>query len=130
MKADAGFTLIEILIAMFILSFGLLSLASMQIVAIRVNTASSSLTSGSTLVQDKIEALMALQFDNADLADPTPVGTFQCYPEPAPPKGYSLTWCVDNDATPPTVKTINIEAAWHDGKQPRAFRSSFVRTAS
>ena len=128
MKAEGGFTLIEILIAMFILSFGLLSLASMQVVAIRVNTASSSLTEGTTLVQDKIEALMALQFNNPDLDDATPVGTFQCHPEPTPPKGYTMQWCVDNDATN-TIKTINIETAWYDGKAPRAFRSSFVRTS-
>lgn len=128
MKSAAGFTLIEILIAMFILSFGLLSLAKMQVVAIRVNTASGHLTRGTTLVQDKIEELMALPFTHADLNDTTPVNSFQCYNEPTPPKGYTLNWCVDNNAAG-TIKTVNVTAAWYEGKYPKSFISSFVRTS-
>lgn len=126
MHTESGFTLIEILIAMVILSFGLLSLASMQIVAIRVNTSSDELSRGTTLVQDKIEQLMSLPMTHASLADPTPVGTCQAYTEADPPRGYTVAWCVDNTTT--SVKTINVTASWYHGKYPKSFTTSVMRT--
>jgi type IV pilus assembly protein PilV len=132
MRTEAGFTLIEVLIAMAILSFGLLSLASMQVVAIQVNSAGSRLTRGTTLVQDKIEELIALPFGHADLGDPTPVGTCQPHTEANPPPGYTLNWCVDNSADA-TAKTVTVTATWQRGNDghslsQRSFALSFVRS--
>jgi prepilin-type N-terminal cleavage/methylation domain-containing protein len=127
MKTEAGFTLIEVLIAMAILSFGMLSLSGMQVVSIRVNMASNRLTEAATLMQDKIEELMSLPFTHASLADTTPVGTCQSYTESAPPKGYTLVWCVDDDDTG-TRKTVNVTATWYNGKQAKSLPLSFSRT--
>jgi prepilin-type N-terminal cleavage/methylation domain-containing protein len=122
MKTEAGFTLIEVLIAMAIISFGLLSLASMQVVAVQVNSNGNRLTQGTTLVQDKIEELMALPFTDPKLSDTTAVGTCQTHTEPTPPPGYTLNWCVDN--TTASSKTITVTATW-DGQ--KRFELSFIR---
>jgi type IV pilus modification protein PilV len=127
MKTDAGFTLIEVLIALGILSFGLLSLAAMQVVAVRVNSSAKILTEATTLVQDKIEQLMTLPFTDASLTDTTPVGVYQSHTEPAPPQGYTLEWQVDDDATG-TRKTVKVMATWYKGKKLQSVPMWFSRT--
>lgn len=125
MKTEAGFTVIEVLIAIVILSFGLLALANMQVLAIQVNSAANRLSRGTTLVQDKIEELMTLPYTHTDLADSTPVNTCQTHSE-NPLPGYTLTWCVDTNAIN-TSKTVNITATWQNGTAPpKEFKSSVV----
>jgi type IV pilus assembly protein PilV len=124
---QTGFTLIEVLIAMALLSFGLLSVASMQVVAIRVNTSSQRLTLATTLVQDKVEELMALPFTHADLVDTTPVETFQSYTTTNSPPGYTLTWQVDVNAAG-DGKTVIVTAGWMKYGKLKEFVLSFTKT--
>jgi type IV pilus assembly protein PilV len=128
MKAQEGFTLIEVLISMAVLSFGMLAVASMQTVAIRVNSFSNRLTEGTTLVQDKIEELMGLPFNDPNLSDPTPgAGPCQAYTDPPSSHGYTVGWCVDLNAAG-TSKTVNVTASWRNLGQLKSFSLSFVRT--
>ena len=127
MKTQAGFTLIEVIISMLILSFGLLAVASMQVVAVQVNSSANRLTQGVTVVQDKVEELLGLPFNDPNLSDATPVGTCQSYTEPTTPQGYALAWCVDVDATA-TSKTVNVTATWSNKGNQKSFSLSFVRT--
>lgn len=57
-----GFTLLEILITLMILSIGLLGMAEMQVVAIRANCTSKNFTSATILAEGKIENLKANGF--------------------------------------------------------------------
>src|SRR5919108_6313905 len=120
MKAQEGFTLIEVLISIAILSFGMLAVASMQTVAVRVNSFANRLTEGTTLVQDKIEELMGLPFNDANLNDPTPIGTCQAYTDPPSAKGYTVGWCVDINAAG-TSKTVNVTASWDNMGKAKSF---------
>jgi len=52
-----GFTLVEIMIALFILSVGLLAVATMQISAIRGNAMGNDVTHATLLAQDMLEQL-------------------------------------------------------------------------
>jgi prepilin-type N-terminal cleavage/methylation domain-containing protein len=72
---DKGFTLLEILIAIAILSFGLLAVATMQTTAIKGNSQAIGITEGVTLAQDKAEELMGQAY--ANLADTDTDGTNQ-----------------------------------------------------
>ena len=72
---DKGFTLLEILIAIAILSFGLLAVATMQTTAIKGNSQAIGITEGVTLAQDKAEELMGQAY--ANLADTDNDGTSQ-----------------------------------------------------
>jgi prepilin-type N-terminal cleavage/methylation domain-containing protein len=116
----AGFTLIEVLMAMALLSFGLLSIAGMQLVAIQVNSFSHRLGRGTALVQDQVEQLMALPFNHADLEDTTPVDTYQTHTATSLPPGQSLEWQVDNNADN-TSKTVVITGKWHASRSPIVF---------
>jgi type IV pilus modification protein PilV len=116
----AGFTLIEVLVAMALLSFGLLSVAGMQLVAIQVNAFSHQLGRGTALAQDKVEELLALPFNHADLADTTPVGVYQSHTETSLLYGQSLEWQVDTSANNDS-KTIVVLGRWHASRSPMIF---------
>jgi prepilin-type N-terminal cleavage/methylation domain-containing protein len=119
--AEKGFTLSEALVAIVVLSLGLLGLERMHIAAIQVNTIASRLTQATTLAQDRAEQLMALPYDDAMLADTTALGTFTSYTDPNPPQGYTISWTVDTDSSI-GIKTINISVTWKNkGSQPKSF---------
>ncbi|MHB1398665.1 MAG: type IV pilus modification protein PilV [Trichloromonadaceae bacterium] len=54
-----GFTLLELLIAISIFAIGLLSIAGMQITAIRTNSSANTLTAGSALAAGILEEVLA-----------------------------------------------------------------------
>ena len=64
-----GFTIIEILIAISILTVGLLAVATMQVSAIRGNNLSDNVTIALALAEDKMESLMITDYSDPDLQD-------------------------------------------------------------
>jgi prepilin-type N-terminal cleavage/methylation domain-containing protein len=64
-KKEAGFTILEILIAISILAFGLLAVATMQATSIKGNSQAIGITEGITLAQDKIEEFIGLDYNHA-----------------------------------------------------------------
>jgi prepilin-type N-terminal cleavage/methylation domain-containing protein len=66
---DEGFTILEVLIAITILAFGLLAIATMQTSSIKGNAHAIGITEGITLAQDKAEELTRLAYDDALLTD-------------------------------------------------------------
>ena len=61
---NEGFTLLEVLIAVVVLAFGLLAIAQMQVIAIRFNYQGRDATEAVTLAKDRLESLKSLPFDN------------------------------------------------------------------
>ncbi|MBU1343059.1 MAG: prepilin-type N-terminal cleavage/methylation domain-containing protein [Proteobacteria bacterium] len=76
-KTDQGFTLIEIMITMLILSIGILGISAMQIHAISDNSYGMDLTECATLGQNKLEQLLAIDYNDATLNDTDGDGTGQ-----------------------------------------------------
>ena len=60
---EEGYTLIEILIAITVLAFGLMAVATMQVTAIKTNAKASDMSQGLNLAQAKMEELMNLPYD-------------------------------------------------------------------
>jgi type IV pilus assembly protein PilV len=127
LRNEFGFTLIEVLIAVVILSFGLIGVAGMQVVAIQVNSSANRLTRATTLVQDKVEELLALPFTDTNLDDATVVGVCEPHTETNPPQGYTLIWCVDANAAG-TSKTVDVIANWNQSGEWKSFSLSVVKT--
>jgi prepilin-type N-terminal cleavage/methylation domain-containing protein len=59
---EDGFSLIEVLIAIVILSVGLLSLAQMMVLSTKANTLSGRMTSCSGVAKERLERLKAVPF--------------------------------------------------------------------
>lgn len=64
-----GFTLIEVIIAIFILTIGILGAAAMQVSSIDGNSTANRLTEAATWGGDQLETLMALPYDDDKLTD-------------------------------------------------------------
>ena len=64
-----GFTLLEVLIALVILSVGLLGMASLTASIISTNSFSYDFTTATALAQDKLEELVNTSFGNSNLND-------------------------------------------------------------
>ena len=66
-KAD-GFSLLEVTIAMAILSIGILGIAGMQITSINSNRNAGNITSNATWAESRIEDLMTLAYTHTAIA--------------------------------------------------------------
>ena len=103
-----GFTLLEVLIGLVILSIGLLAIAGMQVTSTRGNFFSKNITEASYVAQDRMEFLNNLPLDAPGLQpgnynDPT-----QTYSGIVFNPSYSV---VDNGG----LRIINYVVRWNDG---------------
>ena len=71
LKNTKGFTLIEALIAMLVLTVGILGISTMQITSTKGNTTANKLTIASTAAGNSYELLLNLPYDDPAL-DPDP----------------------------------------------------------
>lgn len=130
MHDQAGFTLIEILIAVVVLTIGLLSANAMQVSTIQGNSQANRISESSNWAGDKIENLLGLDYDDPDLDDDDGDGTDQDgdddgvdddggnfgLDEIVNPDGsetsadgnYTVSWNVAVDYPMPNIKTIKI----------------------
>ena len=66
---EKGFTLLEVIVAISILTIGLLAVASMQVSAIRGNALAFGITEATSWAADQMEKLIVLPYDHANLID-------------------------------------------------------------
>lgn len=66
---DAGFTLIEALVALVVLTLGILAMYAMQSGSVRGNVRALQITSASAWAADRMEQLNGLPYDDDALAD-------------------------------------------------------------
>ncbi len=67
-RTETGFTLIEVLVAMVVLSFGLIAITNLMLVAASSNTVANQSTAAATIASQQMEALKALRFTDTQLA--------------------------------------------------------------
>lgn len=74
---DSGFTLIEVIIAIAILTIGILSVNAMQISSIQGNATANLLTEASGWASDQVEQIVGMKYDDSNLDDNDGDGTKQ-----------------------------------------------------
>ena len=119
-----GFTLLEVLIALIILSVGLLGLAGMQITFLRGNSFSIKMSEATSIVRNKIEDFNNTPFENISSgseADPTTGSTGI---------RYHRNWVVvdvDNDGDGNIDwKVVNVTADWNNPNPHRVSLSTVI----
>ena len=113
-EASGGFTLLEVLIAISVLTVGLLGVASMQVSAIRGNDFAIAQTEAATAGVDRIEKLLRLPYDHAELGVAGNPHT-----DPTPPTGYTIGWNVTDDSPLSNTKTVTVTVSWVDRGKPK-----------
>lgn len=96
LREDSGFTLLEVIIAISILTFGILAVGAMQSAALRGDSFAYGRTSASTLAQDALETQMAQPYASMDSGS-------------RDDGNYTITWTVTTIGTGTTAyKTITV----------------------
>ena len=67
-RTEAGFTLIEALVAMVVLSFGLIAITNLMLVAASSNTVANQSTAAASVASQELDRLRALPYSNTLLA--------------------------------------------------------------
>lgn len=100
-----GFTMIEVLVGIVLLSIGILGVAQMQIMTINSNKLANQRTTAITLAQDKAEFLRTIpysQIGNPPLSDTSGI--------------FTRSWVVENNLPANNMKRVTITVNW-PGKQ-------------
>jgi len=117
-KKERGFTLLEVIVAISILTVGLLAVASMQISAIRGNSFAISTTEATTWAANQVEKLIALPYNDYNLDDTNGDGADGLNDigndaDRTEHQGrYTVCWNVAIDAVTNNTKTINVIVTW------------------
>lgn len=104
---QAGFTLVEAMVALVVFSIGILGLAALAPVGSRAVSNAGRQTRASELCSNTAENLLALPYDDPDLtsgahADPS---------NPYPGK-YYVSWNVEDDQPVANSKRITVTVRW------------------
>ncbi|MCF8129832.1 MAG: prepilin-type N-terminal cleavage/methylation domain-containing protein [Deltaproteobacteria bacterium] len=108
-QKTGGFTLLEVLVAMFILAVGLLGMASLSVGIIKGNVFSKEISSATTCAREKLEDVEQLGFANTPAADTTVTEGYNSITQYPDYKRETIT-TVDTPAT--DMKTITITVYW------------------
>lgn len=98
---DKGFTLLEVLIALTILSIGILGIAGLAGTGIKSSSYSRSITQATNFAQEKLEGLMGVDYNNIQATDLAGVDFARNCTGPVGPANAPVYTC-----TPTNTKTI------------------------
>ncbi|MEA3416821.1 MAG: prepilin-type N-terminal cleavage/methylation domain-containing protein [Thermodesulfobacteriota bacterium] len=105
---NSGFTLIEVLIAMVILTVGLLGTAALIIGIINSNKLSNRISTATVLAQDKMEDIKRIGYNNAVSETKASMSS--------PYDNYEREVTVTSNSPSNGMKTINVTVYWESSK--------------
>ena len=113
-----GFTLLEIMIALAILGFGLLAMAAMQITAMSGGRAGRHTTQAAVVARDQMETFQRVKWTSAQLA-PTAGWSAPITVNNTPDGGagaeqsYAVSWRITN-VDPSWIKNVDVRVTWNE----------------
>ncbi|HOG08693.1 MAG: prepilin-type N-terminal cleavage/methylation domain-containing protein [Syntrophales bacterium] len=100
-RRSRGFTLIEIMIAIFLLVVAMLGVISVTVMVIKGNSFSKTMTTATTLAADKMEELKNTAYASVVSGNDTQETL------------YTRTWVVTNNSPATGMKTVVVTVAWN-----------------
>ena len=109
-----GFTLIEVMIALSIMSVGVLSIGLAQLSALKLSTMSSRLSQGMYLAEEQMEIFRSMPwgatFTTAVVDQPDP--TNPILPVNGDAASYNRSWTIVPNQAPHNLTEITITVTW------------------
>ncbi|NLZ17263.1 MAG: type IV pilus modification protein PilV [Desulfobulbaceae bacterium] len=135
LQSQQGFTLIEVMIAIIILGIGLLALITMQSTGIFGNATANQITVSSNLAANRIERIMALPYDHAELRDTNnsgvagldAMGDAADGKEASPDGYYTIYWNVAEDTPMPNLKKVRIHVHRNERGQDKRVSMDYIK---
>jgi type IV pilus assembly protein PilV len=115
---QAGLTLIEVLVALVVVSIGLLAIAGMQATAVGANRDARMRTEATALAARTLERLRLLPFDHPDLA----AGATPHRRSPQRSSAYTLQWTVKDGWPAAGTKTVWVHVSWQGAGKAKTVR--------
>jgi prepilin-type N-terminal cleavage/methylation domain-containing protein len=121
MRNSFGFTLVEILVAIIILSFGILAVSQMTVMGMKVNTVVNKRMHGRAVLAQVFEDLNNLPSNAPELQDPDGPGDLdddslgdysKTVTDPANRYTYQARWNVADNVPELDMKTVRIHILW------------------
>ena len=106
----------EVLIAIFLLSVGLMAIATLQATAIKTNGAAMEVTKAMGVAQGALEELMRRPYSHSSVS----AGD---HTEASPPAGYTISWNVTDDNPVTDTKMIHLIVTYPNMKKPIDIRT-------
>jgi type IV pilus assembly protein PilV len=106
---EEGFTLIEIMIALVVMSIGLTALAAVQISAIRGNAFSKRMTTAVSIADETLEQIKSMPY--VDIVSVSSTQTTQS------DMNFTRQVTVTNNIPLANTKTINVTVNWSEGSK-------------
>ena len=132
---DAGFTLIEVLMALAIFSFGILAISLMQLQAIRGNSIANHLTEAAVFGSDQIEQMLSWDYDDDKLKSTN--NTTYTLPDgnniiadghqADSENNYDAYWEITDNSPITNSKTIDVTVRWSRTGVLKSFSLSAVK---
>lgn len=112
-RAEAGFTLVEVLIALFVFSISALAIAAMTFMSIQSNAMTNQMSQATFLAQDKMEELLAIRVYPSTSAQKSLVSALTDSSDPALPAHFARTWQAAScdDLPTPTLADLPVNAS-------------------
>ncbi len=124
MSHEKGFTLIEVMIAIFLLAVALLGLAAVTMTVIKGNTLSQTVTTATTLARDKMEELKGMNYDALPTLTATDYATAEgTLQTSAAGSYYTREWSSPGTDT----KTIQVRVTWQEQNRSVEFKTIRAR---
>ena len=107
-RGERGFSLIEVLVALFVISLGVLAAAPMFIYAMKGNAAGADFGSVGAIAVERMEILRSRTFGSLTAGGnlTTSVTNYSDLTDPE----YIVRWRIEDNASPATRKTITVRA--------------------
>jgi type IV pilus assembly protein PilV len=119
---NSGFTILEVVIAVAVLTIGILAMGVLQTSSVKLNSNAKGITEASTWAMDTMENIMALEYMDDDIN----AGNYSTASSnkilyanhPSIAEGYAVTYTVADDGPvvdgDVTYKTVTVTVTWSD----------------
>ena len=115
---EQGFTIVEVMIAMVIFSFGVLAVVNMQISSMQGNSSAARITAQSVVAQNKLEQLFVMSYVNPWLesaGNPPGTDTDGNTHQETTAQGYTVSWDVIDDTPVADSKQVTVTVTGRGG---------------